>query len=600
MRSNATRGLLSAPSRTYTPAPPKPNRRLSSNTRVRLEPLDMPQQQTTNGRFRTRTRDSASPRTTFPPTSNNGLCRTNNGVNSHHLPSDTKPTGGEKCNSARQAPLLSAATRATPHVHAIKAPSMGSAPRGTGVQRSSGKTTEKEHPREPRRPVRQRLQTRLNTSITSQPPLKSLNRATPSGQSTRAPVNTISNPEDDSALITRGIGESNVTDSQRQETGVSLQSLSHLATSLDTMRTNQGAWPLGMLEHKTKKTVSATPAMKRSTSPPQQLNANTDANVKIGDSGSSVPLVPPADGLEDDYRNTSNWLTRAEMFDETACVIEGICLEPPFSTHLWTQAYTNPGEMVSQFVGTGGAVLGSEGAVNVLPKGASALHRYSKQLKDGYYACIRCGNPVCSPQYQIPAEDLQNSRTRGYAVFSRVHANGLRVEITNIGAGNHKKTSLAQAKDKIQHLEPNKPLTFSVFCRCCNGCVGVLESAEGRSSTNMRGSHESEQGTVCEWFLANSLCLEYIPRNTRASLNELLASTSFEGNKKHRGEIRHIGHTNNCKPMYEEDEQTLTTSPASDSSSQCAMPDETNETDQLAKEWGLCLEGNISDEDIEL
>ncbi|CCW70345.1 unnamed protein product [Phytomonas sp. Hart1] len=599
MRKNASRGLLASSSRTYTPAPPKKEHRVNSTSCAQLEPLDVPQQSVLNKRLRTRAQHSTAPRTVLPPPINNGMRNSYNNDNPNRPPSDAKSTGGEKSSSAKQQPVLLTTARAITHANSIRMPSINPRSKGTGVKPSSGEITDKEYPREPKRPGLQRPRVGTNTTTPGQSPPKLFHRTAFSRLPVRTPVNITSKAEVDSAEMATRKGELSTMRRKRMEARVRPLSPTQLATHPDSALNNKASLPLEMPELITKKMIPDTQVARKSISPHQQPGTHTDIKDKAGDAGSLTPLVPQPSSAED-YHDSSNWRTLEEIPDEAVSVIEGSSLEPPFSTHLWAQAHVDPSKIVSQSVGFFSTALGSESVTNGPPKGARALHCYPKQLKEGYYACARCRNPVCSPLHQVPTADLQHSRTTGYAVFSRAHAKGLRVVITNITEESSKKTSMIQNKPQVQRLKPSNSLTFSVFCRYCNACVGILESAEGRGAISIQDDGKPKEENVCEWFIVNSLCLEYIPLNTRARLDELLVCTSSHDKKKSRCGTIHLDYNNYPNSMNEEDQQALATTIASVSSLQGLILNGKDETNRLAEEWGLCLECSTSDEDIAL
>jgi hypothetical protein len=279
--------------------------------------------------------------------------------------------------------------------------------------------------------------------------------------------------------------------------------------------------------------------------PPVTSSAATGVKVLV-----SVPELPqaPHDMDERFYANRAEWCTADELPPLVWSLLEGSTLEPPHSSYLWTQAYPQPAELLPtptvsgaqlNFATGGGGGNGGGDVTSALP---SALqHRDTAKRSGGFYACVRCATPVCSPAFQvIPATPA----LRGIAVFSRLNVSGVDLHLRTAleghggGAGAERLSfaGAAAAADR-KHAPSNGEMTFLVHCHHCNGCLGVMfigevalfplsAAAANFTTTTVSTSSSAAAGfrsVAHELLCVNSVCLRYMPYSTHAALDgELL------------------------------------------------------------------------------
>lgn len=229
------------------------------------------------------------------------------------------------------------------------------------------------------------------------------------------------------------------------------------------------------------------------------------------------------------FADPSHW--NRKLSAEAAHLLSGRGLEAPYTTALWVQAYEDPMAFVADIHCDPPHTVGAPSATS--PLLLKAPHIYKEKITTGYYACVRCGTPVCGPSYQTwhPAYP-------GMAIFTHVHAGGLRVEVS------------AEALPAR-----NAHVRFHVFCTNCHGCLGGLSlesipmtaapikmkmphvdaisaggARQGRHTLNSQPHpvndldvHEGEStSSVVELFIANSACLCYVKYRTQAALDGFL------------------------------------------------------------------------------
>ncbi|TPP54644.1 hypothetical protein CGC20_22185 [Leishmania donovani] len=212
------------------------------------------------------------------------------------------------------------------------------------------------------------------------------------------------------------------------------------------------------------------------------------------------------------FTDMQNWKTEEELPGLVWSLLEGVTLEAPYTSHLWAQAYVNPADLLPA----------PKAKASALPD--MFVHRESQQRTNGFYACVRCGTPVCEPSHQvIPA----SCSLRGIAVFDALHMNGVELRVCTptvkdvappqsrerrssspifAAAKSHGRVGGAAELDVVAG-----GLRFLVHCRHCNGCLGVMRLDEAMAPA---------AAPATALFCANSACLEYVPYRTRARLDQ--------------------------------------------------------------------------------
>ncbi|KAG5506147.1 hypothetical protein GH5_05830 [Leishmania sp. Ghana 2012 LV757] len=237
----------------------------------------------------------------------------------------------------------------------------------------------------------------------------------------------------------------------------------------------------------------------------------------------------PHDMDEPFFTDAQNWKTEEELPGPVWALLEGVALEAPYTSDLWTQAYVSPAELLS------------------VPKESASelpdvfLHREAQQRTNGFYACVRCGTPVCSPAHQvIPAY----GSLRGIAVFDALHMDGVKLYVsmsTLKGEARRlssmRRCSLSRSRAAILQNRVDVAaeldaaaggLRFLVRCRHCNGCLGAMRLGESARADSTNASKSSglaatlAAAPTTALFCANSVCLAYMPHRTRARLDQAL------------------------------------------------------------------------------
>ncbi|CAG9573525.1 conserved hypothetical protein [Leishmania major strain Friedlin] len=229
--------------------------------------------------------------------------------------------------------------------------------------------------------------------------------------------------------------------------------------------------------------------------------------------GASVDLPYALHDMDEHFfTNRQNWKTEEELPGLVWSLLEGVTLEAPYTSHLWAQAYASPADLLPA----------PKAKASVLPD--MFVHRESQQRTNGFYACVRCGTPVCEPSHQvIPA----SCSLRGIAVFDALHMNGVELRVCTPTV---KGVAPPQSREQ-RSSSPSFPavkslgkvggaaeldvvaggLRFLVHCRHCNGCLGVMRFGEITAPA---------AAPATTLFCANSACLEYVPYRTRARLDQ--------------------------------------------------------------------------------
>ncbi|KAG5502480.1 hypothetical protein JIQ42_05358 [Leishmania sp. Namibia] len=237
----------------------------------------------------------------------------------------------------------------------------------------------------------------------------------------------------------------------------------------------------------------------------------------------------PHDMDEPFFTDAQNWKTEEELPGPVWALLEGVALEAPYTSDLWTQAYVSPAELLPA-----PKVSASE-----LPD--AFLHREAQQRTNGFYACVRCGTPVCSPAHQvIPAY----GSLRGIAVFDALHMDGVKLYVSmstlkgearrlscmrRCSLSSSRAAILQKRMDGAAELDAAAGgLKFLVHCRHCNGCLGAMRLGESAGADSTNASKYSglaaalAAAPTTALFCANSVCLAYMPHRTRARLDQAL------------------------------------------------------------------------------
>eukprot|EP00796_Vickermania_ingenoplastis_P010070 gene10070-7040_t len=221
--------------------------------------------------------------------------------------------------------------------------------------------------------------------------------------------------------------------------------------------------------------------------PPREGTSEPSRSGRSRSSKSRKQEPPLKDAAAVNHGDKSTW--SKHISSASAKILAGRSLEPPFTTHLWKQAYPNPEDEEDdrdQYDSL------CDGPCN------PHIHQYNRKNRDGYYACIRCKAPICSPQFQVLNEE------RGIAAFQHINAEALNVEIDLTGSAIRGKRAPKFDTDAPCNIH------FLAFCAYCHGCLGVctMEIPAGMSDEVKSG----------ELFYANSCCLTYMRYRTSANL----------------------------------------------------------------------------------
>lgn len=218
---------------------------------------------------------------------------------------------------------------------------------------------------------------------------------------------------------------------------------------------------------------------------------------KSSSKSSSSSTKRPTEPLKDapsgqNYRDKNTW--NKNLSKSVLDVLNGRTLEDPFTTHLWKQAYRHPEDEEDQHDRYDNNCDGQECNPHI--------HQYQSKNRDGYYACIRCKAPICSPKYQVINEE------RGIAAFQHLNAEALDIEIDVTGN--------AVRGKKVLRMDPEEAcnIHFLAFCASCHGCLGVCTMEVPSSMTTAV--------TSGELFYANSCCLVYQRYRTTANLKGVI------------------------------------------------------------------------------
>lgn len=289
------------------------------------------------------------------------------------------------------------------------------------------------------------------------------------------------------------------------------------------------------------------------------------------------------------HANPTMWATH--LSTAVMKVLTSREVEPPFTTHLWKQAYAHPEEetdaqdvydeycerpiepgneqevlrhslatTTSSNISSSGGVLETSSAKKETaylhptqkPLSNPHVHQYDRKLLNGYYACIRCRAPICSPKFQVQHEE------RGVAVFQYLNSDAVRVEVDISsaspfsfasstsplqnppftssshllmgGATSKTKSSWARSDNAVgskmesrtRRVDPyrfhmmssNSQIHCLAFCAYCDGCLGVCTLDIPFSM-----GERVESG---ELFYANSCCLVYQPYRTNANFKSTI------------------------------------------------------------------------------
>lgn len=301
----------------------------------------------------------------------------------------------------------------------------------------------------------------------------------------------------------------------------------------------------------------------------ERENRGAEDDDKEGDE--SLPEAPPISSYTNNPSNWSKYLSSTVI-----SILNGRELEPPFTTHLWKQAYPHPEteidaqdmydahcerdnifwqEDTPQPNGTtstssspatdGTSAAASLGKVAECARSGGKplsnphVHQYDRKLCNGYYACVRCKTPICSPKFQVRNEE------KGIAVFQYLNPDGVRVEVDISGAFSLSHANSCTSSPLQRHQSSSYPSHFFLnananrrpspeprtrrvdpyclhmwnatsqlhclaFCSNCNGCLGVCTLDIPVSMLDRVDSGEL--------FYVNSCCLVYQPYRTNASL----------------------------------------------------------------------------------
>lgn len=211
--------------------------------------------------------------------------------------------------------------------------------------------------------------------------------------------------------------------------------------------------------------------------------------------GATLPEAPP-------YGDRKTW---KQVPSRATKILDGRALEPHFTTHLWKQAYDHPDE---EFDSRDVVDTASDGSNN------PHVHQYDHKLRDGYYACVRCRVPICSPRYQVMHVE------RGIAIFQHVNAAAVDVEL-DLSGGNEPRRGGGITFEREKGV-----IQFLVFCKYCRGCLGVC-------SVNVPSGVDAPSGEI---FYANSCCLVYMRYRTSEKLDGTIVDNHMQDDDSHAGE----------------------------------------------------------------
>ncbi|KPI83775.1 hypothetical protein ABL78_7175 [Leptomonas seymouri] len=246
------------------------------------------------------------------------------------------------------------------------------------------------------------------------------------------------------------------------------------------------------------------------------------------------------------YTDESNWCAEEQLPPLVWSLLEGTSLEAPHTSYLWTQAYPQPAELQPPPpvpAATSPSNEGANGQRGELPH--RFQHRDSKKRRGGFYACVRCTTPICSPDFQVmPA----TAALRGIAVFNCLNLKSVDLHVhTAAGDASHTKrpsfkpaTSSAisrsgaakslSAGDAVLQASSGA-VRFVAHCHHCGGCLGAVFIGEIRVPPPTRSPSSPPAETVAQaLFCVNSVCLQYMWCRTQAALDgELLGRSSESG-----------------------------------------------------------------------
>lgn len=246
------------------------------------------------------------------------------------------------------------------------------------------------------------------------------------------------------------------------------------------------------------------------------------------------------------YTDTAQWAAAGDLPPLVHTLLEGTALEAPYTTSLWTQAYPKPADLLptratttTQFVPMSASSTSHDDSSNAVP--LSFQHREAERRQGGFYACVRCATPVCSPSFQVvPAA----AAMRGTAAFSRLNLDGVELRVKMPGLESRRRSLPASSLGASSHSSNAGGVELLVHCRHCGGCLGVMliadvavAAAVAAPSSSSRNTHQPALTYTQELLCANSACLRYLHYNTRAALDGELLGTSSSSPSTVRGGI---------------------------------------------------------------
>ncbi|KAG5505779.1 hypothetical protein JKF63_05115 [Porcisia hertigi] len=289
------------------------------------------------------------------------------------------------------------------------------------------------------------------------------------------------------------------------------------------------------------------------------VGTETGSSSDLAQNGTTAdaPLpYAPRDMDELFFTDRRNWTTKEDLPGLAWSLLEGMGLEAPYTTYLWTQAYKDPADLLAAL----------RGKASALPD--SFLHCWGRRRTNGFYACVRCGTPVCDPSHQVitPLDSL-----RGIAVFDALHADGVTLRVCTPASRSTAPRVLRERHYSVTcglaatpdpqgecgaaqcDLVPGG-LRFLVHCCHCDGCLGAMRlgeathagsaEEEGHTSSVLATATTPADLTTKALFFANSVCLQYMPYSTRARLDQTIVDpSSFDFGAQSSGSGRGAGMT---------------------------------------------------------
>lgn len=233
------------------------------------------------------------------------------------------------------------------------------------------------------------------------------------------------------------------------------------------------------------------------------------------------------------FTDMQNWRTDEELPGLVWSLLEGVSLEAPYTSHLWAQAYVSPADLLPA----------PKAKASALPD--MFVHLESQQRTNGFYACVRCGTPICEPSHQVMPASFS---LRGIAVFDALHMNSVELRVCTPTVKSGAPTQSRERRSSPPSFPAAKSngrveaapeldvaaggLRFLVHCRHCNGCLGVMRLGEATRAPSADASRPRVVATTpaaapaTALFCANSVCLEYMPYRTRARLDQSIMNST--------------------------------------------------------------------------